>query len=183
MDGGKGGQGQGVWSARLEHHRRALDAARLEIDQGVDPARHRIAAQEGAGAEQAHLLAFVEQEGDGTGQRLIAKQKSGLQQGGDADSGIAGAWAREGTVIMGGQEQMAPLGRTDGRDDVADPGAGDRSASGKAVADEVVGHARAQSNRAHLGEQAGTDFVARFAVDRVRPLVAEHARQPCEGTL
>ena len=162
-----------VRPAGFEHDRRAGDAARLEVDDRVHAGSKRIAIEEGAGAEQAHFLAFVEQEGDRTGEALAAQQMRDLQHRRGADPVVARARACEGAIVVRDEENVLALRRADRGDEVADPGAGDRAAAGEAVAGEIVGDARIEADGAHLREQA---LAHRIARRRCRPDAAAGRR-------
>jgi len=84
---------------------------------------------------------------------------------------------------MGRKEEVAALGRADRGDEVPDPGAADGAAAREAVAGEIVGDARIEADRAHLGDQALADGVVRGAVHRVRTLVAEDALKASGGAI
>ena len=109
--------------AGLEHVDRPAHAARLEIDQAVDVAAQRV-GEKGARADEAELLAFIEQQDDGTLERLIPENGPDFEQRRYADAVVGGSWADRRAVVMGiEQDRLAGL-RADNGDDIAHPGAG-----------------------------------------------------------
>ena len=168
----------GVWPARLEHDRRPGDAARLDVEHGIDLGRGGIALQEDARAEQPQFLALVDQEDDGAGKRPAAQQVRDLEQGRDADAVVRRAGPGGGAVVMGDQHQRAALRRADARDEVAHARAGDGAAVLEAVAGEIVGDAGGKPHLAHRSDQPRAHRVAFGAVRPMRALRPQHRLQP-----
>ena len=136
------GHGGPVRIAGLMHEGGAADSATVDVDQRVDLARFRIAADKGGGAVQAIFLAFVEQQGHRPGRRCSFQERSNLDQGRDADPVVSGTRTRRRAVVMGVEQNRPARRRSKQRDDVVHPGAGDSPLLIQFVAGKLVANDR-----------------------------------------
>ena len=167
---------------RLEHHRRAAHAARLEIDDAADGERIVVqVVDEGLRAKQASLLAIGQQEDDALRRLLLLQMMRHLQPHGEADAIIAEAGAGVDAVIVRRQDEGRAFTRSGGEEDILHKGAA-RRGSRHRLADIVRAQLGRIAQRADLLQQPCARLVQRAGVDRVRRAV-ENAAEAFGGAL
>ncbi len=167
--------------AGFEHHRRAADSARLDIDQRSDVGRQRIAIDERAGAVEAIFLPFVEQQDDRMRGRPRLEVGRDFEQGGDADPVIGRAWPGRSAVIMGVEQQrLARPVAADHGHDIVRSAAAHRARFGHCAAVLALAHLRVEIQSAQFRHQPPAHSVVGIAVDRVRALIAKDALQSAD---
>ena len=154
----------------------AGDAARLEVEQAVDIAAQRV-GEECASADQAQLLAFVEQQDHRAAEAAVLEDRPDLEQSRDPDSIVGGARARGNAVVMRAEQERLAGRRPQQCDDVSDSCAGDQPRFLEVVARELIADDRLQAHLLKLGDEPRPDHVVGGEVRGMRALVAENATQ------